>query len=125
MTRSQPDKLTSSTSISASQGGQLFQIIDTENLLLAVVQGDRDGSSGRGDVLEGSGGRKRRLESSSELFDQSPRVERIKQVDVPGRSRQDWESKFSLSYELSGTWLLRSGRVYILLMGISPCSTKA
>jgi len=79
--------LTSSTSISTGKRGQVSEVLDTKDLGFSLIERETDSTTGRRDVLERSRGGK--VERSSELLDKSPRVERIKEVDVSRASGDD------------------------------------
>ena len=78
---------TSSSGVSAGKRRQVLEVLDTKDLGLSLVERETNGGTGGRDVLERS--RSRDLERSSKLLDESPRVERIEQVDVSGASRHD------------------------------------
>lgn len=88
---------TTGTSVGVGEGRELLQVVDTEDLGLDIRKGDTDGSTGGRNVLERSGSGE--VEASSELLDESPRVEGVEEVDVAGRSRKDWGQLISRTRE--------------------------
>lgn len=102
----------SGSGIGGSQRGQaVLDISDTKDLSFTLVQGNTDGGTGRGNVLEGCGGRECRSERSGEFLDECPRVERVQEVDVTGRTGQNGDGHFTLFDESLRRLLVRVGTV--------------
>jgi hypothetical protein len=78
---------TTGTGVSSGERAQVGDVVDGKDLGLDLRQGNTDGGTGRRDVLERSGGRE--VEALRKLLNERPRVERVKEVDVAGRARED------------------------------------
>lgn len=76
------------TGVGAGQGGEVLQVVNAKDLGLDLGEGDADGCSGGGDVLERSGSGE--VESLRELLDECPGVESIKEVDVTWGTAEGW-----------------------------------
>lgn len=83
---------TTGTGIGRGDGGKgELEVIDLVDLLLNIGQGDSNGSTGGGNVLEGGGGGE--AEGVGELLDQGPGVEGIQEVNVAGGAGEDYYRK--------------------------------
>lgn len=80
---------TTGAGVGVGEGREDLEVIDAKDLLLALIKLETDGGTGGRHVLEGSGSRKRAVESSRELLDKGPRVEGVKKVDVTRGARED------------------------------------
>lgn len=85
--------LTASTGVGRSDGRKLADAVNVKHLDLLRRQLGLDGGTGGRDVLEGGGGGLVRSEGARELVDERVRVERVEEVDVAGRARQDCEAR--------------------------------
>lgn len=102
---------TSRSGIGTGQGGELGEVVNSKDLLFTVVQWDSNSGTGRRDVLERCGGGKSRFKRSSELLDESPRVESVEKVNVSGGAREDSNGHFTLLDKSLSGLLVRVGTI--------------
>lgn len=98
---------TAGTSVGLSQtrGLNALDVVDKVDLALLLGEGQANGSTGGGDVLEaGSSGL---AQSLLQLLDQRPGVEGVEEVDVAGRAAEDLEGQLALGDVGSSGLLVR------------------
>lgn len=86
-----------------------LDIVDEVDLLLVLCEGQANGSTGGGNVLEAGGSGL--AQSLLELLHKGPGVERVEEVDVSGRAAQNLEGKGLVGSEGRGGLLVRVGAI--------------
>ena len=92
------------TGIGAGQRAQFAGILDPVDLLQNIGKGSAAGSTCRGDMLEGSRGRK--AGGLLQLADQLPAVKGVQKIDIAGTSAEDGQREFGTVRHINAGRLL-------------------